>query len=163
MFWQSNEVPLISSMFIFPTYFSLRRQKSFIHPPPDHLLLDRSPNIGPLISRWELDKCKNCWNRSFSTSNILTLLYQQYLNLLISQRDMSGPRLGALSNNRWSGSTIRGIFFDVSTISEVEVLCGTKTGNLINWNHRLQMWRWLISGVCSELSTSDPKCSKKWD
>jgi hypothetical protein len=28
--------------------------------PPDHLLLDRSPNIGPLISRWELDKFKNC-------------------------------------------------------------------------------------------------------
>jgi hypothetical protein len=24
--------------------------------PLDHLLLDRSPNIGPLISRWELDK-----------------------------------------------------------------------------------------------------------
>ncbi len=28
--------------------------------PPDHLLLDRSPNIGPLTSRWELDKFKNC-------------------------------------------------------------------------------------------------------
>ncbi len=27
---------------------------------PDHLLLDRSPNIGPLISRWELDKFRNC-------------------------------------------------------------------------------------------------------
>ncbi len=27
---------------------------------PDHLLLDRSPNIGPLISCWELDKLKNC-------------------------------------------------------------------------------------------------------
>ncbi len=26
--------------------------------PPDHLLLDRSPNIGPLIFRWELDKFK---------------------------------------------------------------------------------------------------------
>jgi hypothetical protein len=30
-------------------------------------------------------------------------LYQQFSNWLISQRDMSGPRLGALSNNRWSG------------------------------------------------------------
>jgi hypothetical protein len=68
--------------------------------PPDHLLLDMSPNIGPLISRWELDKFKNCWNKSFKTSNILTLLYQQFSNLLISQRYMSGPRLGALSNNR---------------------------------------------------------------
>ncbi len=72
---------------------------------PDHLLLDRSPNIEPLISRWELDKFKNCWNTSFRTSKIQTLLYQEFLNLLISQRDMSGPRLGALSNNRWSGSS----------------------------------------------------------
>ncbi len=70
---------------------------------PDHLLLDRSPNIGPLISRWELDKFKNCWNKSFRTSKILTLLYQQFPNLVISQRDLSGPRLGALPNNRWSG------------------------------------------------------------
>ncbi len=71
--------------------------------PPDHLLLDRSPNIGPLISRWELDKFKNCWNKTFRTSKILTILYQIFSNLLIAQRDMSGPRLGALSNNRWSG------------------------------------------------------------
>jgi hypothetical protein len=73
--------------------------------PPDHLILDRSPNIGPPISRWELDKFKNCWNKSFKTSKILTLLYQQSSNLLISQRDMSGPRLGALSNNMWSRGT----------------------------------------------------------
>ncbi len=26
----------------------------------DHLLLDSAPNIGPLLSRWELDKFKNC-------------------------------------------------------------------------------------------------------
>ncbi len=71
--------------------------------PPDHLLLDSAPNIGPLISRWELDKFKNCWNKSFINSEILTLLYQQFSNLLISQRDMSGPILGTLSNNRWSG------------------------------------------------------------
>jgi hypothetical protein len=71
--------------------------------PPDHLLLDRSPNIGPLISCWELDKSKNCWNESFRTTKILTLLYQQFLNSLISRQDMTGPRLGALSNNRWSG------------------------------------------------------------
>ncbi len=71
--------------------------------PPDHLLLDSAPNIGPLISRWELDKFKNYWNKSFRTCKILTLLYQQFSNLLISQRDMSGPRLGSLSKNRWSG------------------------------------------------------------
>jgi hypothetical protein len=27
---------------------------------PDHLLLDSVPNLGPLISRWERDKFKNC-------------------------------------------------------------------------------------------------------
>jgi hypothetical protein len=71
--------------------------------PPDHLLLDRPPKIGPLISRWKLDEFKNCWKKSFRTSKILTLLYQQFSNLLIFQQDMSCPRLGALSNNRWSG------------------------------------------------------------
>ncbi len=69
---------------------------------PGHLLLDRSPNIGSLISCWELDKFKNCWNKTFRTSKIPTLLYQQFSNLLISRQDMSALRLGALSNNRWS-------------------------------------------------------------
>jgi hypothetical protein len=69
------------------------------------LLLDRSPNIGPFISRWELDKFENCWNKRFRTFKIQTLLYHQFPNLIISQRDMSGPRSGALSNNRWSGGT----------------------------------------------------------
>ncbi len=102
-------------------------------PSADHLLLDSVPNIGPIISRWELDKfrnfwhksfrtskiltllgpliscweldkSKNCWNKSFRSSKILTLLYNKFSNSLISQRDMSGPRLGTLSNNRWSGS-----------------------------------------------------------
>jgi hypothetical protein len=41
---------------------------------PNHLSLDRSPNIGPLICRWKLEKFKNCWNKSFRTSRILTLL-----------------------------------------------------------------------------------------
>ncbi len=73
--------------------------------PLDHLSLDRSLIIGPLISRWELEKFKNCWNERFSTSKILKLLHQQFSNLLISQGDMNGPRLGALSINRWSGGT----------------------------------------------------------
>ncbi len=37
-----------------------RKQKQPQEQPPDHLLLDRSLNIGPLKSRWELDKFKNC-------------------------------------------------------------------------------------------------------
>jgi hypothetical protein len=72
------------------------------------VFLDSAPNNGPLITRWELDKFIICWNKSFRTSKILTLLYQQFSNLLISQRDMSGPRLGALSNIWWS----RGYFFE---------------------------------------------------
>ncbi len=66
---------------------------------PDHLLLDMSPNIGPFISRWELDKFKIFW-QNFRSFGILTLMYQQFSNLLISQRDMSRPRSGALYNNR---------------------------------------------------------------
>ncbi len=37
-----------------------REEVPFLPSTPDHLLLDRSPNIGPLISRWELDIFKNC-------------------------------------------------------------------------------------------------------
>ncbi len=76
--------------------------------PPNHLLLDRSHNIGP-FSRWELDKIKSCRDKTYRTSKILTLLYQQFSNLLISQRDMSGPRLGALSK-LVIGGYIFGIF-----------------------------------------------------
>ncbi len=82
-------------------FFSVTTHKWEVH--PNHLLLDSAPKIGPLIFRWELDKFKNCWNKSFITSRIMTLLYQQFLNLLVFQWDMSGPRLGELSNNRWSG------------------------------------------------------------
>ncbi len=28
--------------------------------PRDHLLLDSAPNLGPLISRWEINKFENC-------------------------------------------------------------------------------------------------------
>ncbi len=57
--------------------FSTRERKStekIYHVPHDHLLLDSVPNLGPLISRWELEKFKNCWNKSFRTSKILTLV-----------------------------------------------------------------------------------------
>ncbi len=51
---------------------------------PNHVLLDSAPNIGPLISRWELDKFKTFRKKIFRTSKILTHLYQQFSNLLIS-------------------------------------------------------------------------------
>jgi hypothetical protein len=72
---------------------------------PEHVSLNSAPNLGPLISCWELDKFKNCWNKCSRTSKIPKFLYQQFSNLLISQQDMSGPRLRALSNNMWSGGT----------------------------------------------------------
>jgi hypothetical protein len=70
---------------------------------PDHLSLDRAPNLGPLISRWEINKFENCCYKSVRISEVLKLLFQQFLNLSSSQKDMSGPIVGDLSNNRWSG------------------------------------------------------------
>jgi hypothetical protein len=72
---------------------------------PDHLLLDSAPNLGPLISRWEIKNFENCWNKSVRILEVLKLLFQQVLNLSSSQQDMSGPILGNLSKNRWSVGT----------------------------------------------------------
>ncbi len=64
--------------------------------------MDSAPNLGPLISRWEINKFDNCWYKSVRILEALKLLFQQFLNLTSSLRDMNGPILGALSNNRWS-------------------------------------------------------------
>ncbi len=69
--------------------------------PPDHLLSDSAPNLGPLICRWEINKFENCWYKSVKMLEVLKLLFQQFLNFSSPQRDMSGPILGALSNDRW--------------------------------------------------------------
>jgi hypothetical protein len=71
---------------------------------PHHLLSDSALNLGPLISRWETNKFKNCWYKSVRIFKVLKLLFQQFLNLSSSQQHtrMSGPILGHLSNNRWS-------------------------------------------------------------
>ncbi len=74
---------------------------------PDHLLLDSAPNLGPLISRWEINKFETCSYKSVRILEVLKLLFQQFLNLSSSQRDMSGPILGDLSNNRWSGDILK--------------------------------------------------------
>ncbi len=76
---------------------------------PDHLLLDSAPNLGPFISRWEITKFESYWYKSVRILQVLKLLFQQFLNLSSSQRDMSGPILGALSNNRcsWGSFKIR--------------------------------------------------------
>jgi hypothetical protein len=76
--------------------------------PPGNLLLDSVPNLGPLISRWEINKFENCWYKSVRILEVLKLSFQQFLNLSSSQRDMSGPILGTLSNNRWLWGTWMG-------------------------------------------------------
>ncbi len=103
---------ILVSYFIFVGLSRGRREKSCFQNhrnsqhcrlvPPDNLLLDSAPNLGPLISRWEFNKFENCWYKSVRISEVLKLLFQQYLNLSSSQRGMSGPISGDLSNNRWS-------------------------------------------------------------
>jgi hypothetical protein len=76
--------------------------------PPDHLLLDSAPNLIPLMCRWEINKFKHFWQyKSVRILEVLKLLFQQFLDLSSSQRDVSGPILGDLSNSRWSGSSSR--------------------------------------------------------
>jgi hypothetical protein len=74
--------------------------------PPNNLLLDSVPNLGPLISHRKIYKFENCWYKSVRILEVLKLLFQQFLNLSSFQRDMSVPILGDLSNNRWSGGSI---------------------------------------------------------
>jgi hypothetical protein len=37
-----------------------KRPREIQKVPPDHLLLDSAPNLGPLISRWEINNFENC-------------------------------------------------------------------------------------------------------
>jgi hypothetical protein len=95
--YPDEDQPIVSTTFqVQPASMDYGHEDGML--PLDHLLLDRSPNIGPQISLWELDKFKNCRNKSFRTSKILALLYLQFSNLLVSQRDIISPRLGALYN-----------------------------------------------------------------
>ncbi len=71
-----------------------------------YLLLDSAPNLGPLISRWEINRFENCWYKCQDFKGSIKLLFQQFLNLSSLHQGISGPILGALSNNRWSGGTI---------------------------------------------------------
>ncbi len=74
----------------------------FATPPITYCWTAVPPNLGPLISRWEIDKFENCWYKSVRILEVLKLLFPQFLNLSSSQRDMSGPKLGDVSNNRSS-------------------------------------------------------------
>ncbi len=39
--------------------------------PPDHLWLDSAPDLGPLISRWDIDKFENCRYKSVRILEVL--------------------------------------------------------------------------------------------
>ncbi len=67
---------------------------------------DSAPNLEPLKSHWEINKFENCSYKSVRILEVLKLMFHQFLNVSSSQRDMSGPRLEALSKNRWSGGIV---------------------------------------------------------
>jgi hypothetical protein len=46
--------------------------------PPNHLLMDSAPNLGPLIFRWEINKFEDCWYESVRILEVLKLLFQQF-------------------------------------------------------------------------------------
>jgi hypothetical protein len=50
---------------------SVKRGSIRVHLPPDHLLLDSAPNLGPLISRWEINKFENCLYKSVRILEVL--------------------------------------------------------------------------------------------
>ncbi len=77
-------------------YYGLQRIPPITYYWTGLLILDHSYLVG------NLPNSKIAETKAYIAFKILTLSYQQFSNLLISRRDMSGPRLGALSNNRWS-------------------------------------------------------------
>ncbi len=113
----------------------LEIQKCNFTVPPDHLLLDSAPNLGPLISRWEINKFENCWYKIVRILEVIKLLFQQFLNLSSSQRAMGGPILGGLSNNRWSGGISSKFYMDQCNL--ISLMCH-------KWilASRMSLWRY---------------------
>jgi hypothetical protein len=105
------------------------------------LILDQSYLVG------EINKFENCWYKSVRILEVLKLLFPQFLNLSSSQRDMSGPRFGDLSNDRWSGGTGS---FSQGISYPLECVLGILTWNnitllIVRCNdstyHRIKVWR----------------------
>ncbi len=61
---------------------SKMKLQSSVLVPPDHLLLDSAPNLGPLISCWEINKFENCWYKSVEILDVLKLLFQQFFDFV---------------------------------------------------------------------------------
>ncbi len=97
-------------------------------------IIGQCPNLGPRISRWEINKFENCWYKSVRIFEALKLLFQQFLNLSSSQRDISGPILGTLSNNRWSGGTVWKTWEQLFQLweSDRSNICKWSTSNMCN-------------------------------
>ncbi len=71
-------------------FTSASYEKEELH--PDHLLLDSALNLGPLVSRCEINKFENCWYKSVRILEVLKLLFQQILNFSTSQQEWSNIR-----------------------------------------------------------------------
>ncbi len=57
---QKCRITQIQSLFFFSVLVLLQRGPCTIVVCTVHLLLDSAPNLGPLISRWEINKFENC-------------------------------------------------------------------------------------------------------
>ncbi len=52
---------------------SIIYSQTSIYVSPDHLILDSARNLGPLISRLEINKFENCWCKSVRILELLKL------------------------------------------------------------------------------------------
>ncbi len=117
---------------------------------PDHLLLDSAPNLAPLISRWEINKFKNCWYKSVRILEVLKIFFQQFLNLSSFQRGMSGPISGDLSNNRWLGVRIQSRISNITRERRLYSSCTRRTRQrrLSAWSYSILLITPLNPSIC---------------
>jgi hypothetical protein len=70
--------PFLSSAVAVRIWVEFEAHKSTYCIPPDHLSLDSAPNLGPLISRWEINKFKNCWYKTVRILEVLKLCFSNF-------------------------------------------------------------------------------------
>ncbi len=89
------------------------------------------------------------WYKSVRILEVLKLLSQQFLNLPSSQRDMSGPIFGDLSNNRWSGVLI--LTMDTGTVHcPAEIV----HANYARWKSALRYFTGQLESLPSQAASS---------
>ncbi len=163
----STHLHLFYPLFLFLFSPSFSQFLVIFYIPPDHLILDNTPNLGPLISRWKINQFENCWYKSVRILEALKLLFQQFLNLSCSQRDMSGPILGALSNNRWSGGTRAQIIIYCQLTFEFIYIVSAR----VDMKHQFQLMAgvteghsqfiWIYSKAIVRTFSTPPKIQKR--